>query len=177
MATLPHYPEFDCESENKAAKLFFGVNSVSEIFQEEISQALAGIKTAINISDDILCFGSDQQDHDQNLHAIFRRLREKGLTLNGRKCEYNKRSLEFLGRTFGNEGISPSNLKIKAILGLPDPKNTSEVRSLLGMTNFCRAELIPIYATLTHELRQLTKHTHTHTHTHSGPGLNATLNV
>ena len=59
----------------------------------------------------------------KNLHAIFRRLREKGLTL--------------------NEGISPSNLKIKAILGLPDPKNASEVRSLLGMTNFCGAEFIP----------------------------------
>ena len=138
-------------------RLFFGVNSASEIFQEEISQALTGIKGAINISDDILCFGSDQQDHDQNLHAIFRRLREKGLTLNGSKCEYNKRSLEFLGHTFGNEGISPSDLKIKAILGLPDPKNASEVRSLLGMTNFCGAEFIPNYATLTHELRQLTK--------------------
>ena len=138
-------------------RLFFGVNSASEIFQEEISQALTGIKGAINISDDILCFGSDQQDHDQNLHAIYRRLREKVLTLNGSKCEYNKRSLEFLGHTFGNEGISPSDLKIKAILGLPDPKNASEVRSLLGMTNFCGAEFIPNYATLTHELRQLTK--------------------
>ena len=88
---------------------------------------------------------------------IFRRLREKGLTLNGSKCEHNKRSLEFLGHTFGNEGISPSNPKIKAILGLPDPKNASEVRSLLGMTNFCGSEFIPNYATLTHELRQLTK--------------------
>ena len=45
---------------------FFGVNSASEIFLEEISQALTGIKGAINISDDILCFRSDQQDHDQN---------------------------------------------------------------------------------------------------------------
>ena len=88
---------------------------------------------------------------------IFRRHRKKGLTLNSSKCEYNKRSLEFLGHTFGNEGISPSDLKIKAILELPDPKNTSEVRSLLGMTNFCGAEFIPNYATLTHELRQLTK--------------------
>ena len=142
-------------------RLFSGVNSSSEIFQEEISQALAGIKGAINISDNILCFGSDQQDHNQNLHAIFRRLREKGLTLNGSKCEYNKRSLKFLGHTFGNEGISPSNLKIKAILGLPDPKNASEVRSLLGMTNFCGAEFMPNYAILTYKLRQLTKNTHT----------------
>ncbi|CAE1289526.1 unnamed protein product [Acanthosepion pharaonis] len=153
-------------------RLFFSVNSASEIFQEEISQALAGINGAINISDDILCFGSDQQDHDQNLHAIFQRIREKGLTLNGSKCEYNKRSLEFLGHTFGNKGISPSSLKIKTILGLPNPKNASEVRSLLGMTNFCGAPFIPNYATLTHDLRQLTKKK-----TLSGPGLNATVNA
>ena len=132
-------------------RLFFGVNPASEIFQEEISQALIGIKGAINISDDILCFGSNQ-----NLHAIFKRLCEKGLTLNGSKYEY-KRSLEFLGHTFSNKGISPSNLKIKTILRLPDPKNATEVRSLLGMTNFCGAEFIPNYATLTHELCQFTK--------------------
>ena len=142
-------------------RLFLVSTSASEIFQEEISQALVGIKGAINISDDILCFRSDQQDHDQNLHVIFRQLHEKGLTLNSNKCEYNKRSLEFLGHTFGNEGISPSNLKIKVILGLPDPKNASEVRSLWGMTNFCGAEFIPNYATLTHELHQQTKKKHT----------------
>ena len=41
------------------------------------------------------------------------------------------------------------------------------------MTNFCGAEFIPNYATLPHELRQLTKKKKTR----SGPGLNATLNV
>ena len=81
------------------------------------------------------------------------------LTLNSSKCAYNKRSLEFLGHTSGNEDISPNNLKIKAILGLPDPKNAPEVRIFLGMTNFFGAEFIPNYAILTHELRQLTKKT------------------
>ena len=138
-------------------RLFFGVNSASEVFQEEINQALAGLKGAINISDDILCFGSNQEDHDENLQAILQRLRDNGLTLNGEKCEFNRKSLEFLGHTFGHEGISPSNSKIEMILGLPEPKNASEVRSLLGMTNFCGAQFIPNYATLTHDLRQLTK--------------------
>ena len=34
-------------------RLFIGINSTSEIFQEEISQAVEGINGAINISDDI----------------------------------------------------------------------------------------------------------------------------
>ena len=145
MATLPHYPEFDYESKNKAAKWTKYVNRLRNYF------------TAYNIEAD-----KRKKNYTFNFcWRIFRRLREKGLTLNSSKCEYNKRSLEFLGHTFGNEGISPSDLKIKAILGLPDPKNASEVRSLLGMTNFCGAEFIPNYATLTHELCQLTKKKHT----------------
>ena len=61
-------------------RLFFLVSTLPVRFsRKKVIQALAGIKGAINISDDILCFGSDQQD--QNLHAIFRRLCEKGLTL------------------------------------------------------------------------------------------------
>ncbi|GFO27049.1 transposon ty3-g Gag-Pol polyprotein [Plakobranchus ocellatus] len=40
---------------------------------------------------------------------------------------------------------------------MPTPTFTSEVRSLLGMMNFCGAHLIPDYATLTYELRRLTQ--------------------
>ncbi|KAK7111487.1 hypothetical protein V1264_011109 [Littorina saxatilis] len=140
-------------------RLFFGVNSASEIFQETIRQVLSGLKGVVNISDDILCYGTSQQDHDNNLRALMQRLREKDLTLNTDKCEYNKKSLEFLGHIFGEDGITPSQDKLKTILELPTPTNASEVRSLLGMMNFCGAHFIPNYATLTHELRLLTKKT------------------
>ena len=91
------------------------------------------------------------------MRALFQRLREKNLTLNVDKCIYNKTSLEFLGYIFGADGIKPSQDKIKTIINLPTPNNVSEVRSLLGMVNFCGAHHISNYAALTHELRQLTK--------------------
>ena len=37
------------------------------------------------------------------------------------------------------------------------PKSASEVRSLLGMTNYCGSRFVHNYATLTHDLRELTK--------------------
>ena len=64
---------------------FFGVNSASEIFQEAIRQALSNLKGVINVSDDILCYGSSQNEHDTNLRALFQRLREKSLTINADK--------------------------------------------------------------------------------------------
>ena len=140
-------------------RLFFGVNSASEIFQETIRQALAGLHGVVNISDDTLCFGTSQEDHDRNLKALFQRVREQGLTLNKEKCEFNKNSIEFLGHVFSKDGVKPSESKLKTILDLPAPKNASEVRSLLGMTNFCGSHFVPNYAELTHDLRQLTKKT------------------
>ena len=91
------------------------------------------------------------------MRALFKRLREKGLTLNADKCIFNRTAIEFLGHIFGADGIKPSQEKIQTILNLPAPKNASEVRSLLGMVNFCGAHHIANYSALTHELRQLTK--------------------
>lgn len=87
------------------------------------------------------------------------RIREKGLTVKADKCEYNKRSFEFLGHVFGEDGIKPSQTKLKTILNLPTLTNASEARSLLGMMNFCDAHSIHNYAALSHELRHLTKKT------------------
>ena len=138
-------------------RLFFGVNSASEIFQETIRQLLADIDGSVNLSDDILIFGKTQEAHDEALRKVLQRLLDRKLTLNGQKCEYNRPSLEFLGHIFGANGIAPSPDKIKTIVEMQTPKNASEVRSFLGMANFCGSAFIKDYATLTHDLRQLTK--------------------
>ena len=63
-------------------RLNFGISSAAEIFQNVIRETLEGNDVAINISDDILVFGKTHKEHDQNLKAVFQRLREKGLILN-----------------------------------------------------------------------------------------------
>ena len=100
-------------------------------------------------------FGKTQSDHDRSLEAVFQRLKERGLTLNQRKCEYSKSKVEFLGYVFGGDGITPDPKKVEEIVNLQTPTSASEVRSLLGMTNYC-ARFIPDYATKTEPLRKLT---------------------
>ena len=68
-------------------RLNFGISSAAEIFQNVIRETLEGIDGAMNISDDILVSGKTHEEHDQNLRAVFQRLREKGLTPNKSKCE------------------------------------------------------------------------------------------
>ena len=138
-------------------RLNFGVCSAAEVFQEAIRQTLSGLDGVLNISDDILVFGKTQAEHSNNLRAVLTRLKEKGLTLSKDKCEFNKTSLEFFGHVFSSSGLSADPSKIKAVLEMDVPKSASEVRSLLGMTNYCGSRFVQDYATLTHELRELTK--------------------
>ena len=79
-----------------------------------------------------------------------------GLTINLEKCEFSQPSMEFFGHIFGQNGISPDPKKVAALCETPEPKNAGEVRSFLGMAQYS-ARFIPKYATLTAELRNLTK--------------------
>ena len=72
------------------ARLNFGTNSASEMFQDIISQVISDITGVFNISDDVVVFGKTQADHDKALRAVFERFSSKGLTLNRPKCEFNK---------------------------------------------------------------------------------------
>ncbi|PFX29727.1 Potassium channel subfamily T member 1 [Stylophora pistillata] len=114
-----------------------------------------GIDCAKNISDDILVFGKSHEEHDQNLRAVFQHLREKGLTLNKSKGEYSKDKLEFFGYVFSKDSIASDPKKVEEVVNLSTPSTASEVRSLLGMTNYC-SRFIPDYATKTEPLRKLT---------------------
>ena len=71
-------------------RLFFGVNSAPETYQRIIQQVIQDIPGCKNIIDDIIIYASNQQEHDKNLRMLLTRLREKGLTLNRNKCEFNK---------------------------------------------------------------------------------------
>ena len=136
-------------------RLNFGISSAAEIFQNVIRETLEGIPGALNISDDILVFGKTQSAHDQSLEAVFQRLKERGLTLNKHKCEYGKDKLEFYGYVFSGDSIAPDPKKIDDIVNLQTPTSASEVRSLLGMINYC-SRFISDYATKTEPLRKLT---------------------
>ena len=101
-------------------RLSFEINSAAEVFQNAIREALSGIEGVINISDDILIYGRTQKEHDSNLRMCFRRLREKGLTLNSTKCVFSKSSLDFFGFTFTKDGMKVDDKKVSGVMNLPN---------------------------------------------------------
>ncbi|XP_038060081.1 uncharacterized protein K02A2.6-like [Patiria miniata] len=137
-------------------RLNFGVCSAAEVFQNIINATLQGLEGVLNISDDILVFGSTQQEHDTRLKACLNRLRERNLTLNKDKCRFSKSRVEYFGHIFSRDGVSPDPKKVQAIQDVSEPQNASEVRSFLGLVTYC-SRFIPDLATISAPLRELTK--------------------
>ena len=137
-------------------RLCFGINSAAEIFQNTLRNVLHGLDGVKNISDDIIVYGKDQEEHDKRLEATFARLQERHLSLQKKKCEFNKDKIEFYGHVFSSAGISASPQKVDAIKNMDIPSCVSEVRSLLAMSNYL-SRFIPHYSTITAPLRYLTR--------------------
>jgi len=137
-------------------RLIFGLSSAPEMYQYVIQQTLQGIPGARNISDDIIVFGTDQESHDKSLELTLERLKLKGLTLNREKCLFSVPELVFFGFKISADGIKPDDKKVDAVKNARPPQNAAEVRSFLGLVNYC-ARFIPNFATLAEPLRRLTR--------------------
>jgi len=67
----------------------FGISSGSEKFQKTMNQILLGLEGVESNIDDVLVHGKDQQQHDERLEAVLKRLLEAGVTLNLDKCVFS----------------------------------------------------------------------------------------
>ena len=139
-------------------RLMFGIASAPEVYQHIIQQVLQGCEGVQNIADDIIVHGPTIELHDQRLTKVLERLQEKGLTLNPEKCEFCIPKITFMGHLVSDKGIGPTEEKVKAVVDAREPKTASEVRSFLGLVNFC-SRFIPDLATIAEPLRKLTRTT------------------
>ena len=90
----------------------------------------------VNIADDILVFGSTQQEHDSNVISFLERCLEVDLRLNLSKIRLNCSEVPFLGQSISAEGIKSDANKVKAIKDWPILSNVKELQSFLGKVNY-----------------------------------------
>ena len=88
-------------------RLPFGITSAPEYFQRRMSDILSGLRGVVCLMDDVLVYGSTQEEHDKNLLAALNRIQEAGLTLNKEKYVFSKKSIKFLGQLVDEQGIKP----------------------------------------------------------------------
>ena len=81
-------------------------------------------------------------------------LSSAGITLNEKKCDFSKTSVEYLGHRISENQVSPDPSKTEAIEKMEAPEDPSGVRRFLGMMNHL-GKFIPHLATQTKPLRDL----------------------
>ena len=138
----------------QSKRLFFGLKSAAELFQKKLTEILRDITGSMNVSDDILVFGKDQEEHDHFLSLTLRAIKEAGLTLSLAKCRFSQSELTFFGMRFSGSGVRPTAERIKAFVDAPLPKTAGEVSSILSSVQFS-AGFIKDLATIADPLRKL----------------------
>lgn len=137
-------------------RLIFGISCAPEMFQRIIHQVYAGCTGILTFMDDIVVYGASVEEHDKRLAQFFTRTEEVGFTLNKEKCEFKKTRIKFLGHELSEKGVIPCKTNLQVIQEFRRPTSASEVRSFLGLVNFC-GKFINNLATLNSPLRELTK--------------------
>ena len=119
-------------------RLPMGVSQAPDIAQEITERVLDGIEDVEKYIDDIALFSNDWKSHVQPLDTVFKRLEEKGFSINPLKCEFGVKESDFLGHWLTPTGIKPLRKKIQGILDMKEPTNLPQLRSFLGMVTYYR---------------------------------------
>ena len=108
-------------------RLPFGITSAPEHFQKRMLEILAGSEGVVCMVDDILVSRGTQEQHNQRLDTVLKRILKAGLTLNADKCAFAQSSVRFLGQFVDANGIHPGPEKIEAVQAMQRPTNVTEL--------------------------------------------------
>ncbi|GBG79194.1 hypothetical protein CBR_g28911 [Chara braunii] len=79
---------------------------------------------------------SNLDEHVKHLRTVLERLRQAKYKANRDKCEFAQQELEYLGHYVTPKGIRPLADKIEALRVWPEPTNTTDVRSFMGLAGY-----------------------------------------
>ena len=116
--------------------LAMGLSNASDLFESALQDLLSGLPDVKNIADDILVFGSTQEEHDANTIRFLERCLEIDLHLNPDKVKINCSSVPFFGMVLTAGGIKPDPKKVETIKKWPIPQNVTKLQSFLGSANY-----------------------------------------
>lgn len=104
------------------ARLPFGLNVSSEIFQRKLNEALEGLDGTFTIANDIIIAGQGEteekalQDNKSKRQKVIDRCEERNVILNADKMVVGLKEIAFHGHAITSEGIKADPKKIHAIL-------------------------------------------------------------
>lgn len=135
----------------------FGCSNSPRVFQRFINHVFRDLirgKIVLVYVDDIIILAKDEDEAILRLARVLECAAQHGLEINWRKCQFLKRTVEFLGYIIENGTIKPSLTKTNAVRKFPEPKTIKQIQSFLGLTGYFR-KFIEDYATIARPLSDI----------------------
>jgi len=119
--------------------MFFGLTNSPAMFQAIINKLLRDLinmgKVAAFIDDVII--GTEMEDeHNEIVAEVVRRLEENDLYVKPEKCKWKVREVEFLEVVIGPERIKMEEEKVKGVLEWLISECVKDVQKFLGLVNY-----------------------------------------
>ena len=141
----------------------FGLSGGPSYFQHVVQQIiLKGLvpSCCLVYIDDVIIFGRNQQEHDENLAKVLERFRLHRATIKLDKCRFAFYEVQYLGHLVNKDGVTLTDERRKHIAAIRQPETVSELHSFLGLANFFRNHLdfarisAPLYSLLSNKSKR-----------------------
>ena len=138
----------------------FGLANAPSTFQKYINWALRDYLDIFCSAyiDDILIYSSGSRtEHREHVRKVLVRLREAGLQVDIDKCEFEVKSVKYLGFIIeAEQGVRMDPAKVAAIQEWKAPQSVKGVQSFIGFANFYR-KFIKNFSELTLPIMKLVR--------------------
>ena len=118
-----------------------GLTGAPSHFQQQMAQTvLCGLlyQSLELYLDDIIVYGTTEDEYIDNLRQVFERLSKHNITLNPKKCKFGLEEVEYVGHTINATGMSFSKEKRESVLDFPVPSTHKGMKQFLGLANYFR---------------------------------------
>jgi len=118
----------------------FGLTNAPAAFQRWINRTLQSYIDicCIVYLDDVLIWSDNLEQHQKDVAAIIRAIRQQEMKLKPSKCEFHQKETEYLGFIINNEGVKVDPIKTAAIWDWKEPTNKKGIQEFMGFCNFYR---------------------------------------
>lgn len=136
----------------------FGLSNAPATFQARINEILHPYLDVFCTAyiDDVLVYSDDLTSHRKHVRLVVEALRDAGLQLDVKKCEFEVTEVTYLGMIVSTDGVRMDPAKVAAINKWEPCSNVKDVQAFLGFANFYR-RFIKSFSKIVRPLVSLTR--------------------
>jgi len=139
--------------------MFFGITNSPTTFQAMMNEILRDMINEGKVTafvDDVLVGTETEEEHDEVVEEVLKRLEENDLYVKPEKCMWKVQKVPFLGVVMGEEKVEMEEDKVEGVLKWPTPQCVRDARKFLGLANYYR-HFVKNFAKVALPMNQLTR--------------------